>query len=320
MVSSLLGLADLLLVQTESPPWANVNFVFSINFGTADPIEVESFRALKWIYDDPNEFTLRNMLLFIAPSLAETFYNALFSPSPLARLSDKPLGFPIEAQPLLWTFRFATSCIYDWDYSSKVLGTKTRPPLAAVIMDMAELAKYLSSPPTPPEPLSTIFSRFVTERRLKSVDFDNTLLGNAELKKGCISYVADLFKIISCCNIGFTEKSIWNKLDGWNFRLRAAEDGVPKWAKDITFPGPQYLVFGGRRWPLKEPEELDTPLDEMDANFICSGPYKLTFASRVEEHLTFNDKREIRLYCGGKRGLPIFTLLQDHRLRESLPI
>lgn len=289
----------------------NVDFVSRINIGYPASTEqdVDRFRSLNWIYASPSVSTLERILLFLPPSLVVGFYGSLYTVSQEDKLYNNPRNFPIEAQPLLWTLRFIASCVYDPDYSSALLGIETRPPLAAVILDMIQLATYLQSiSDDAPQPLCIVLRGFLSCRPLRSSM-------EHEPGEAALPYLADLFKIISCCNAGFTENNIWSKLDGWNIRLRKSKDQAPKWTTTIKFPGPDYLVYGSRRWTsMNVPDEPDLPLDYVDADYISSGPFKLIFASKVEEHLTFNDRREIRLYCGGQKSIPIFNLLEGHQL------
>lgn len=251
--------------------------------------------------------------MFVSPRLIKEFYDALFYTSiPMDRFNVAS-NFAIEAQPLLWALRFAAHCVYDWDYC-EILGIPTRPSLGAIMLDMIDLTTYLKSLGTTPQKLSSIFKNFVKQKRIRSVDYNN-VDADSEEQVACVGYISDLFQIISCCNAGFAETPMWNKLDAWNSHTSEVEDKIPRWTKNIEFPGPDYLVFGKRRWaPIADKSAVDVPLDTIDARYLYSGPFKLTYASKIEEHLTFNDNREIRLYYGGQQGLPIFRLLEHHSL------
>jgi len=41
------------------------------------------------------------------------------------------------------------------------------------------------------------------------------------------------------------------------------------------------------------------PLDHLTAEFIHTGPFGITLTSSLDEHLTFNQSRELRLFFDG---------------------
>jgi hypothetical protein len=98
------------------------------------------------------------------------------------------------------------------------------------------------------------------------------------------------------------------KLDGRDIR---SPEQAQRWTKYVIFPGPGYLSFGTRPPSQPEVSNPDLGLEFFDAQYIESGPFKLTFTPNIDEHLTFNDKRQLRLYCGGRLDVPLFGLLDE---------
>jgi len=188
------------------------------------------------------------------------------------------------------------------------------------------LARYLSSLGNQkPKPVFEVLTDYLQSHEPLAIHNEasetDVILETANPNpKICLPYLADLFQIISCCNLNFSTSDIWTKLDGWDFRLHTTDDNAPKWTKTVHFPGADFLVYGPRAFtPSTEDNIPDSALDFFDADFICSGPFALRFTGNLGEHLTFNDKREMRVFCGGRSDMPVFSLLQGHRLATSCP-
>jgi hypothetical protein len=85
-------------------------------------------------------------------------------------------------------------------------------------------------------------------------------------------------------------------LDSWRFRLGNGDDRVredPDWAR-CTLPGPDLLVGLPPIDPASVP---DGPIEELDAAFICSGPFKIRFTDWLNSHLQLNTvNRELLVY------------------------
>jgi len=280
-----------------------------------------AFRHMRWFNGFPDASKLKLVEKFLPPSLIQGFANGLFVDG---SFEDFQTGYPLALVPLLWALRFTASCVYDQFYATAALGQTSRPCIAAVFSDMSQLAKYLSSLGTQdPKPVSAVLTDYLQSHKLLAI-FNETTETDINLEttnlnpKIYLPYLADLFQIISCCNLNFSTSQIWTKLDGWDFRLPNTDDNAPKWTNTIHFPGADYLVYGPRAsTPSTEESIPDSALDFFDADFICSGPFALRFTANLGEHLTFNDKRELRVFCGGRSDMPIFSLLQKHRLAMS---
>jgi hypothetical protein len=81
------------------------------------------------------------------------------------------------------------------------------------------------------------------------------------------------------------------------------------WVHLKTFPGPDLFVTR----PSVSSSTIESgPLDDINAAFICSGPFKFKLTKNINEHLHLNAKREINLYWENPLG-PEDDLVKEYR-------
>lgn len=219
-------------------------------------------------------------------------------------------------------------CVCDLNYSSEILGSNSRPPLHDIFHDIGLLAGYLAGiSNATAEKLSDVLLHFLEHNQLRSIVGDNVT--DTKVRGLCVDYMADIFKVICWSKSTIEDILYWQMADGWDSNRQQATGPqiLPRWYDNIKYPGTDYLLFGQRKW-LRESTtpESDKTLDDLEASFICSGPYTFTLATEVGEHLTLSGRREIRLYCGGLHDFKFsdksntsFGLLENHKLGRQGP-
>jgi len=188
--------------------------------------------------------------------------------------------------------RFCHDTFYTPYYCSKGLGTTSRAPIAAVVFDMIDLITYLSKivpSLSAPQPLSLWLEDFLKSHpNLRSLPQTATAMTAVEDRWTAVSgFLYDLFCIVTGLRVGHH----------WKFGYLCGSDShvgeVPSWAHYIL-PGPDFLNGDP---PIDGSSVSDGPIEELDAAFICSGPFKIRFTHRLGDHLQLNTvKRELLLY------------------------
>lgn len=222
--------------------------------------------------------------------------------------------------PMLWSENFVLNYVMDSgrDYSCSVVGKATKPPMAAIVMDMVDLVDFLKTiSARDPKPLIEWTTEFVRTRDLRSLVADETV----DKDWAARGFIADLFRIVACVDCTAVA---WPPGYGNGYDSRKA-DKLP-WASQNEIPGAG-VMFQGTPPLSKEALEPSNSIEDLKASLIHSGPFKLTKTQHLDEHLTFNDDNEICLYqyWGSKEpqnGLPAIPSLRiytDHALRKFVP-
>jgi len=158
--------------------------------------------------------------------------------------------------------------------------------MAAVATDLTNLLKYLLSLEFQErKPVVEWLSEFSNLTSIRSILFDDGF----DRPWATRGYLADLFQVVACTGIGLQfgvpPPAPVDGLNAHKFR--------PKWVERRCLPGPDVLA---PKSFLKGKQEPDRSLNELDAAFISSGPFKFVLSSSIEEHLTIDVKRRVRLF------------------------
>jgi hypothetical protein len=195
--------------------------------------------------------------------------------------SNPNAGILLETQAFLH-YRF-----YQRHYCSKGLGTTSHAPIAAVAFDMIDLVTYLSKITTSSDQhtVSWFLEDFLhSHPNLRSLTPTQGLEDRWPVVRG---FLYDLFLIVAGLKgCYYSETCGYDTQD-----LEPHED--PDWAR-FTLPGPDLLVG---RPPIDPASVSDGPIEELDAAFICSGPFKMRFTNFLDRHLELNTvKSELLVY------------------------
>jgi hypothetical protein len=218
--------------------------------------------------------------------------------------------------PMLWAENFVINLVWSKNYSSSIIGSTTKPPMAAVILDMIELIKFLKSIKEPKN-IVTWLTEFARTVQLHSYSPDE-IIDPAWAGRG---YVADLFSIVACLEC--TSQAPPPFPAGPDFR-QAHKFPPPYYTRII--PGCGVLI------PFSKPvstaaSEPSNSVDQLRAGFIHSGPFKVKATRKFEKHLTLNDRNELRVFqfWGNARtpstkkvlvGNPSLRIYRNHALRR----
>ena len=192
---------------------------------------------------------------------------------------DHPI-VEVKLYSLISALIFLTGPLFREYYSSATLGRTSRPPFGAVVLDLIDLAIYLAriDPSTAPKPVSEWLHDFLRfHPNLRSLDSTQPLDDQWVVR----GYLSDLFRIIAGGRASVLGLD-WNK------------SSTSAWADNATFPGPSALLGAP---PIDASSVPDGPIEELDAAFICSGPFKIRLTSRLENNLQLNTiRRELLVY------------------------
>jgi hypothetical protein len=75
----------------------------------------------------------------------------------------------------------------------------------------------------------------------------------------------------------------------------------PSWAERTLFPGPHAMGYRGPMMDDRSMPEPEKTIEELDAYYIWSGPFKLKLSKDLGDHLTVSNKGVISLYWEGRR-------------------
>jgi hypothetical protein len=321
---------NLLLMSGSSPPeWLDPEFLYRINYGPATAKDVQESFALLGSTD-----TCRESITLLDRRIADSLHKALFglSSKPLFKVdtnssdvqfqgNQTPYDYPQwndEAFPLMWCEEFTVQCIWALAYSSEVLGKSARPSMVAVALDMIDMVTYLNGLETPRRRTDCLQS-FFTSHQWRSIPEETR--GNIDTNWASEGYLHDLFRIVIA----------WRySQDGWDALREPPVNELSFTPRRLlleftSFPGSGSLNLGKSPMERSAMEQLYGSLEDMKASFISSGPYKLAITANPANHLTLNNRREIRLFCetiderGGVPGRS-FRRYKTHTLGELLSL
>lgn len=206
-----------------------------------------------------------------------------------------------ENEALIRFENFVVNCVWADGYSTEVLGTLTRPPLAAVARDLIAMVSFFKKlPDSFSGSLASCFHRFVDEYTLLSVKEIHGVRGWL-----CRGYLYDIFLTMITHDLDMKEA------EGWDWRLRnrmaiihndpEVKHVLESIADQDYFPNGiwDYDKSPTHSWQL-EPT-LYGSLEIMDAAIINSGPYSFVLSDKLYKHLTLNRDRQIRIYWNPRR-------------------
>jgi hypothetical protein len=329
------------------PEWLDAGFLYRINYGPAKEEDVDlakktlrPFLAKKILHPFLAENTLdplpidRQRITLLDRRIAAYLHRSLFAGSTSKQLfstdwtyamnADEdnlkngrltPFDYPSsndEINPLLWCEVLTVACVWSRTYASAILGTESRPPMAAVACDIIALVNYLKSI-TGPESIFTHLERFPSFKNLHSV-----LSAKVDLKIASRGFFLDLFRIAIARRI---------TREGLDKNIHTARDISRMVLQERRmYPGVDSLGLGKSRVSRSTLDSLYGALEDMRASYICSGPFKLALTESAMEHLTLSSDGKIRLFWEGRNktsgtpGHTSFLRYKAHTLGEFHPI
>jgi hypothetical protein len=304
IVSAILSLS---LILSESQPlpfpkWLNAEYLYRINYGPATrediailipiwrsfgpdsmvtilPVDRRVYQKLeRTLFPNSRSNVTPRSDDGVSPLLGEGHDSAVSSS--FYDLSNLKAGI-LQSIQGFFRYRF-----YDREYCSNGLGTTSRAPIAALMFDMIDLVTYLSkiTASSDPQPVSWFLEDFLRSHpNLRSLAPTQALEDRWPAVRG---FLYDLFAIVSGLHV--LDSSRFGLGNGYD---RFRED--PDWAR-CTLPGTDLLVGLP---PIDPVSVSDGPIEELDAAFICSGPFKIRFTDGLNTHLQLNTvKRELLVY------------------------
>lgn len=207
-------------------------------------------------------------------------------------------NYKVESRAPIDCEEFVMSCVWDIKYSSAVFGKRTRPPMAAVALDMIELIKCLFSiSDQKPRPVAYWLQRFFESRTLRSLNGMK-----ADLEWVVQGFLFDMFQVVAQVQEAFPsfvatglDSVHKQRLDQCRHRKLFGPPSA-SFANSWLFPSGDCL---GIRGHSALAEGLWRSLDDFDAKFIASGPFQIVLSTVLADHLTLGDHREIRVFWGG---------------------
>src|SRR5437667_4688406 len=148
------------------PRWLDHEFLYSINYGPIRPEDLMKTRSLHgWVFrgaplnlgdhyfDETKRTELTVMDRSLAAKLQETLYDSQDSPGfltdwpPSVEIQPRkgqlsPFDYdPTSAQTfaLICAENFVHNCVWDPEYSSRILASRVMPSMSDVVMDMSNL-------------------------------------------------------------------------------------------------------------------------------------------------------------------------------------
>jgi hypothetical protein len=203
--------------------------------------------------------------------------------------------FKVEMEPLRDCEDFCVNCVWTKNYSSQVPGTDSRPPMAAVAMDMISLVQFLHTLDSRhSKPIACCLKQFMDNYSLLSA-FD----GSFDRDVAASGYLWDLFTLAICL-----DRRTKNEKEGWDYLRFPTESLKSKYfdfreprvtpSQRLHFPSGE--VLGLSRYLRNESTNPLRSLSDLDASFLYSGPFRLKLTNRLSEHLTIDNSNQILLY------------------------
>ena len=190
---------------------------------------------------------------------------------------------------------FVIHCVWCSRYSSALFGVDSRPPMAAVAMNVIDMVNYLKTQ-TSHCSVACYLRDFVEEYPLRLGS--NILIDQDAAVHG---YLADIFRIVIGLEFDFDQALGWDNRE--TIRLKAFRNYqdfrflTASWADRKQFPNrlfPHDQLVETRDPPLPMHDSLEL----IDAETIHAGPFRIAFTNKLREHLTLSDKT-IRIFWEG---------------------
>jgi hypothetical protein len=302
----------------EIPFWLDHDLLFRLNYGPAcsqdvELVKTQNQKSISFPVFPRNIITSnRATTMLLDRRLAAKFVGTLYgetdsvsnqrsSTSVISAFSYNPAR--IETYSLIWVENFLVYHVWNKYYSSSILGQQTRPPMAAVVMDMIDMIEYFKSKVAGtaiPKPLREWLADFLSSHTLKSLCTDNAV----DQKWACEGYLADLFSIVACL-----PRDEYSTLGpptelGWDPDVNATLSGRICVGSPSTslltkiLPGAE--VFFSSEVPPVESKGFES-LEDLDASFIESGAFRFRLTHRIEHHLALDSDNNIHLYTNAEK-------------------
>lgn len=227
---------------------------------------------------------------------------------------------------LLQCEEFIVKVVWDPDYCPQLFGTLSRPPLAAVAKDMIAMVLYLRSLNIKtPKRLDIVFRGFLRQCIVYSIpsvhtatyadnfhdgipfihdDGDLTFGLSHPETVGIDLYLYDMFTVvigstlICDSNSRIWEESYQRFLPTFQMSPKSDPDRHFRVQTDY-FPGTMGLDFLLPSFPTAKSMETHSPIDDIDADYICSGPYSLALTDNITQHFTLDSHGKLLLFWEG---------------------
>jgi len=221
--------------------------------------------------------------------------------------------------PMLWAEDFVILSVWEKKYSGSIIGTTIKPPMAAVVLDMIALVDFLKSIKEQRMIIQWL-TEFVRNNQLRSSLPDHDI----DVDWAGRGYIADLFSIVACLECT-SDTGPPPFPAGHDSRQKIK---LPPSYYARTIPGFGVLI------PVQKPVSTaalnpSNSVEQLSARFIQSGPFKLQVTRELAEHLTLDDRNQLRVfqYWGNSltpgKGLgynPSLRIYRNHTLRRSTAI
>lgn len=206
-----------------------------------------------------------------------------------------------ETEPLIMCEDFVRDCVWARNYSSTVLGIKSRPPLAAVARDMIAIVGYFKKLSiSGSRPLAGCLKDFLVTTPLLSISSESVIEENWVTR----GYLADAMVVVLSWPWPFP----WEDASGWDLKQASRRIVMEKyhdlrhvartWADRRSFPD-GIFNYNSSLAGHQVSQELYGSLEIVDAAYINSGPYKIVLTEDIYEHLTLSGERKLRLFWEG---------------------
>ena len=314
----------------QVPDWLNADVLYRINYGPATKGDVMIAQSILKI--TPSLTDCRRRVTLLDRAIACELHNALFKYSTRKKLfcidwnEDEaadipdlegdnsrrltPFDYPLdidEVEPLIWCEDFTVKFIWGKRYPSKLLG-ESPPPMVAVAMEMINMVNVFESLSNN-HPKGLPCMSLGTYLRDNAADLGReTVVSEPEVVHAHPEYLHDLYRIVIARRP--PEENGPVTLEGNDTSARSII------ASTTTFPGSDSLRLGRLPVDPNAIQGLYGSLDDMNARFICSGPYKIKLTEIASRHLTLSSDGFILLYLEKEfkpPGYPGSTTLMRYR-------
>jgi hypothetical protein len=310
--------------RLEVPTWLDADFLFRLNYGTATREDVEEAKvAIISSFSNDLRFQRKKRvrITLLDRVVAGNLYRALFPRAPEKplfavdgaidnekRYAERLSPFDYDENdpsvyPLLWIEEFIVNHIWNDNYSGSVLSSDSRPPMNDVVLDMIALLEFstvwsMEHDADKPPKVYDMLRGFAATVRMRSSP-PGILLDDSQLDWAARGFLADMFNAIICVRYlarvdpKCRKRTEPGEILGWDWMEKG---GPRRWPEKCGFPGSDCLRIPK---PFNDQDKAARQLGDLNAEFICSGPFKFTFTTFLAEHLTFNQNHEIRLFFDG---------------------
>lgn len=208
---------------------------------------------------------------------------------------------------LLAAEKFFREQYFGFSYARKSLGEMDRAPIAAVVFDLVDLIMYMvrispvSEPQTVEWWLKDFYRLHPNLRALhpnpQSWDERESELRDFSRWMSVRPYLHDIV-IIATGTYRILPWDFRGNSDSTHFETLYSLD-VSLWG--YRLPGPEVLIGHP---PIDPVSVVDGPIEEVDAAFVSSGPFKIRLTKNISDNLQLNVvKRELLVYWEDDFGL-----------------